>query len=249
MCDDIKVSIITPCFNSEKTIEKTLLSVLNQTYSNYEYIIVDGLSNDKTLDIIESYRNKFDGKLTLISEKDYGIYDAMNKGIRLAKGVLIGIVNSDDHYEEDAIEKIVSAYTGADYEVVYGMQRIVDDYGMEKSVVLYNHNFLKDQMITHPTCFITKKAYDKFGVYSMDYKSSADYDYMLKLHDEKEVKFTPVYSIISNFCIGGMSSSTVAFRETLKLKLNRGLISKKQYGYLIFKTRIYDVLHRRDKKK
>ena len=229
--NNLKVSIVTPCFNSKKTIEKTLNSVIKQSYKNIEYIIVDGASTDGTLDIIENYREKFTFDFKIVSEKDNGIYDAMNKGIRMATGDLIGIVNSDDYYEPDAVEKIVNAYSGSEFEVIYGMQRIVEAGGKEKAVVLYNHNFLSEQMITHPTCFLTQKTYEKFGVYSMNYRSSADYDYMLKLFDEKAVRFTPVYTIISNYCVGGMSSSTAAFRETLKIKRNRACISKKKYYY------------------
>ena len=103
-----KVSVITPCFNSEKTIRKTLDSVLNQTYNNYEYIIVDGKSTDGTLKIIEEYKTKFGEKLKFISEKDTGIYDAMNKGIAMASGDIIGIVNSDDFYCLDALENMVN---------------------------------------------------------------------------------------------------------------------------------------------
>ena len=229
--NNLKVSIVTPCFNSKKTIEKTLNSVIKQSYKNIEYIIVDGASTDGTLDIIENYREKFTFDFKIVSEKDNGIYDAMNKGIRMATGDLIGIVNSDDYYEPDAVEKIVNAYSGSEFEVIYGMQRIVEAGGKEKAVVLYNHNFLSEQMITHPTCFLTQKTYEKFGVYSMNYRSSADYDYMLKLFDEKAVRFTPVYTIISNYCVEGMSSSTAAFRETLKIKRNRACISKKKYYY------------------
>ena len=105
----MKFSIITPCFNSENTIERTLKSVLNQTYSMYEYIIVDGGSTDSTLDIIRSYKDFFGDKLKVISEPDNGIYDAMNKGISWATGDFVGIVNSDDFYEEDCLT-IVSSY-------------------------------------------------------------------------------------------------------------------------------------------
>ena len=101
------VSIITPCYNSEKTIEKTLACIEHQTYSNIEYIIIDGGSTDTTLERIESYRSRLPEKLVVLSKKDRGIYDAMNKGIRIAQGQLIGIVNSDDWYEPDTDRKSV----------------------------------------------------------------------------------------------------------------------------------------------
>ena len=120
---EFMVTVLTPCFNSVKTIEKTLECIEQQTYFNIEYIILDGGSTDGTLEVIERHREKLPRQFTLISEKDHGIYDAMNKGIRLAKGKLIGIVNSDDWYEKDTIENVVEAYQGEKYEVVYGMQR------------------------------------------------------------------------------------------------------------------------------
>ena len=97
------VTVITPCFNSEKTIRKTIESVLNQTYHNIEYLIIDGASTDKTVEIAKSYEQAFGGRMKIYSEPDKGIYDAMNKGIRLAGGELVGIVNSDDYYETDAV--------------------------------------------------------------------------------------------------------------------------------------------------
>ena len=104
---ELLVTVLTPCFNSGRTIEKTLTCIENQTYKNIEYIIVDGGSTDNTLELIKRHRSRLPEKLTVISEKDNGIYDAMNKGIRLAKGHLIGIVNSDDYYEKDTVEQIV----------------------------------------------------------------------------------------------------------------------------------------------
>ena len=103
----MKISIITPCLNSAKTIRQTIESVLNQTYHNIEYIIVDGASMDGTLEIIQEYEPQFQGRLHYVSEPDHGIYDAMNKGIRMSHGNVIGIINSDDYYEQDAVEKMV----------------------------------------------------------------------------------------------------------------------------------------------
>ena len=119
--EEIFVSVLTPCYNSESTIEQTLISIENQTYKNIEYIIIDGGSVDRTLALIEEHRNRLPQRITIVSEKDHGIYDAMNKGICLAKGQLIGIVNSDDWYEKDTIEQAVRHYQNHSYEVVYGI--------------------------------------------------------------------------------------------------------------------------------
>ena len=170
---EILVTILTPCFNSGKTIEKTLECIESQTYKNIEYIIVDGGSTDDTLAIIQRHKDKLPQDFKLISEKDNGIYDAMNKGIKLAKGQLIGIVNSDDSYELDTVEQVVTHFGNNRYEVIYGMQRIYLD-GEEKTVVIYHHEFLPQQMITHPTCFVTRETYEKFGVFDTQYHSAAD---------------------------------------------------------------------------
>lgn len=232
-----KFSIITVCFNSEKTIERTIISVLSQSYQDFEYIIVDGASTDGTLSIIKNYIKKYPDKIKLISEKDSGIYDAMNKGIRSASGDLIGIVNSDDYYEIAALENISRAYDGKKYEIVYGMLRTIKD-GKEVSVYIKNHQWLDEDMITHPTCFVTKAVYEDFGRYSLEYRYSADYEFMLRMHRNNQVIFKPVYKIISNFSLDGASGSIKGYMDTLKLKYRYNLISKKRYYFEIAKSKI-----------
>lgn len=244
---EILVTVLTPCFNSEKTIEKTLQCIAHQTYRNIEYIIVDGGSTDGTLAVIEQYRDRLPQRFQLISEKDNGIYDAMNKGIRLAGGQLIGIVNSDDSYETDTVEQIVNHFQGNPCEVVYGMQRIyLED--KEKAVVIYHHGFLPQQMITHPTCFVTKEAYEKFGMFDTQYRSAADYDLMLRYYKSDKVVFTPVYHVLSNFHLGGMSSSQTGVRENALVRLRHGYISKNKYRFIVAKSRLYELTGRMNRR-
>lgn len=242
--EDILVSVLTPCYNSIKTIKKTLECIENQTYQNIEYIMIDGGSTDGTLEVIEQHRSKLPERFTLISEKDNGIYDAMNKGIGLAKGKLIGIVNSDDWYEDDTVEQVVKHYQGNLYEVVYGMQRTFLN-GKEKATFIYHHDFLPEQMITHPTCFVTKDTYEEFGVFDLSYRSAADYDLMLRFFESKKVAFTPVMRVLSNFQLGGMSSSQVGVRENAKIRYKRGYMSKKKYYFVMIKSHIYEWLHKK----
>lgn len=252
----MKVTVITPCFNSEKTIEKTLESVLNQTYDDIEYIIIDGASTDRTLEIIKGYEDRFNSRFSegikIFSEKDNGIYDAMNKGIEKATGEIIGIVNSDDYYEKDAVENIVNARmqlfeeadnkaTALNYQILYGMERLLED-GKETAVVINNHENLLNQMITHPTCFVTKKLYEDKGKFNLDYKYSADYEFMLRMYKDSQVVFTPVYKIISNYALGGASGTAAAYMETMKLMHEYGSISDKQYKFLKLKNSIYKLL-------
>lgn len=237
------VTILTPCFNSAKTIEKTLQCIEKQTYANMEYIIIDGGSTDDTLDIINRHRDRLPQRFLLISEKDDGIYDAMNKGIKLASGELIGIVNSDDWYEPDTVEQVLKHYHHEKYQVIYGMQRTYMD-GREKATFIYSHEFLPEQMITHPTCFVTKAAYDDFGTFDLRYRSSADLELMLRFYDTKKVIFTPVMRVLSNFQLGGMSSSQTGVRESAKIRYERGYMSGKKYCFVILKSHIYEWIHR-----
>lgn len=238
-----KVSIITVCFNSSKTIRKTFDSVLHQTYEDLEYLVVDGASTDGTIEIIKEYESLFRGRMKWISEKDNGIYDAMNKGIRMSQGSLIGIINSDDYYESDAVEVMVNALTEEKYQILYGAMRTWKD-GEEESISIASHRFLKDRMINHPSCFVTKAVYEDFGGYDTQYRSVADYDFMLRMSEKDEVIFKPVYSIIANFSLGGMCSTGDAYMELEKMRRNRGMISVQQYRKICIRSFFYKIVVR-----
>ncbi len=236
-------TIITVCYNSEKTIERTLKSVLGQTEEDYEYLIIDGASTDKTLEIVRSYEERFNGRLKVFSEKDNGIYDAMNKGISLAQGKLIGIVNSDDYLEPDALSNIKEAYDGYEYEIVYGMLRNIRG-GKEICAYIKNHENLDEDMIAHPSCFVTKRIYDEFGNYSLKYRYSADYEFMLRMARNDKVRFVRVYKIISNFSIDGASASVDAYIDTMKLRHEYGLEGGFSYTFVLAKSKLHSVIKR-----
>lgn len=242
MNSDILVSVITVCYNSEKTITQTIESVLEQTYDKIEYIVVDGGSDDQTVDIIKKYAEASPDKIRWISEPDKGIYDAMNKGIRMATGTIVGIINSDDYYETNAVEQIVRHMQDNPYQILYGFTRALRD-GKEDSIFINSPEFLKNRMISHPSCFVSKKIYDDFGTYSLKYTSVADYDFMLRMQQKKEVKFVPVYKLIANFRTGGMSSTAKAYLDLVKLQKDYGIISKREYHSIKIKSAILDCLN------
>lgn len=239
-----KVSVVTVCYNSEKTIRRTIESVLKQTYTDYEYIIVDGASKDSTLTIVNEYSEAFGDKLRVISEPDDGMYFAINKGIKMANGELIGIINSDDWYEDDALEIMVNKYreNPQSYMVLYGLLKKYDEKDEWILMSIRSHNSLRSEMISHPSCFITKKLYDDIAVYDTKYRYVADYDLMLKLSEDKRVTFVPVFKLISNMKIGGISASGNAWLERVELQNHYGIIERTEYRKIMIKNRIHSLL-------
>ena len=199
-----KVSIITPCYNSEKTIRRTIESVLHQTYKNIEYIIIDGKSSDHTVDIIKEYADAMGGKIKYVSEKDKGIYNAINKGIRMSTGKLIGIINSDDFYELDTVQKAVENMDESPYQVIYGYCNAMK--GECTQLVKDSHHNLRACMIPHETCIITRRTYCKYGLYVEYLKIASDYELMMRLYETKKVRFKQIPEVLINYAIGGISS-------------------------------------------
>lgn len=226
-----KVSIITPCLNSERTIRQTIESVLGQTYSDIEYIIVDGGSEDNTLQIIEEYIPMFEGRLRYISEKDKGIYDAMNKGIKLSHGRIIGIINSDDYYESTAIEKVVNQYCKGCEQVIYGYCNILHSNNPIK-ICKDSHKNLYRNMIPHPACFVTREVYQRYGLFRTVFKIAGDYEFMVRIYN-KNVEFIHIPEVLANFRLGGVSSQKRTLIEKSTIKLLYGCISMKEYINLL----------------
>ena len=187
-----KISVITVCFNSKNTIINTFESILNQTIDvEFEYIIIDGGSTDGTLGIINNYRTKFNDrgiKTIVISEADKGIYDAMNKGINFATGDFIGLLNSDDFYELGTLETIkLAADLNPGVDIFYGLLRVLMSDGEELQIYRYNYeNYLAkigsgcESGAQHPTCFVKKSLYERIGNFDMQFRTAADYDFLLR---------------------------------------------------------------------
>lgn len=198
----MKISIITVCLNSENTIEKTIQSVLSQQYDDFEYIIIDGKSTDKTLEIIKKYSDEIS---IIVSEPDYGIYDAMNKGIALANGDIIGIINSDDWYESGVFDVVNKCFVESDAEVIYGNLNLINDDGYDRTLVPTDIKKIWYEMeIPHPTVFVKQEVYQKYGVFSLKYKIAADYELMLRYYSSG-VKFVYLNQTLANFRMDGIS--------------------------------------------
>lgn len=200
------VSIITIVLNGERHIEQTILSVLAEKQVNIEYIIIDGGSTDSTLDIIERYKNNID---VIISESDNGIYHAINKGINLAKGELIGIIHCGDYYFANAIFDCYRTYVATNADIIYGNMVIIDEKDTHEIKYLAKPDHLnlgKRMSIFHPSTFVTKKCYERNGIYDTSFKVAADYSLFLN-NFIAGVKFQYINVKVAAFRTGGLSSS------------------------------------------
>lgn len=216
------ISIITVVYNSAKTLEQTMLSVLKQSYPAKEYIIIDGGSTDGSVDIIRKYASQL---AYWVSEPDKGIYDAMNKGIAHAKGDLIGILNADDWYEPEILGEVADRYleTGKN-QVIHGMMRNFQKgsfYNITGNSILR----LRYDMIQHPTCFVPKKIYDTIGNFDTAYKYSGDYDLIMRCV-KSGIEFSFMEKILVNFRLDGASSKPQADVEMWKVRMKYRLISR-----------------------
>ncbi len=203
--DGPKITVITVTYNSADTLLKTMTSVLEQTYLPYEYIIIDGGAADGTLAVIDSAREGFDKKgirLLVTSEPDNGIYDAMNKGIGKATGDIIGIINSDDWYEPDALETVAAYYSKEPFDLFYADLRMVFPTGRTFVKHSKDSRYQTSRNWNHPTTFITRQVYDK-NKYRTD-SLHDDYDLILRLKKEG-VRTTVVNKVLANFTMSGVS--------------------------------------------
>jgi glycosyltransferase involved in cell wall biosynthesis len=216
MCGGLRVSIITVSLNSVNTIERTICSVIQQSYKNIEYIIIDGASTDGTQEVIKKYKDKI---AYYISEPDNGIYDAMNKGIDKATGDIIGIINSDDWYEKDVIEKIVNCFQSTCAELVYGKIWWILKDGDRKLIDVPLNQIWHCMAVPHPSVFVKHDIYIQHGMFNCEYDIAADYDLILRLYVEG-VKFVYLDEIIANLSFGGISST-----NTTKCAIETGKIS------------------------
>lgn len=210
----MKFTIITVCFNSEKYISDAIESVLNQTYSDIEYIIIDGNSTDTTIDIIKKYVPLFNGKLKWLSEKDKGLYDAMNKGIKLATGDVIGLINSDDLFiDKLAIHKVAELFKKNDsLDSVYADLFYVSEHNTSNIVRNWisgtQRKFKYGWHPAHPTFYIKKTIYDRFGLFDLSFRLAADFEIMLRFLDKHKISTTYLKDPLVKMRLGGETNKS-----------------------------------------
>ena len=229
------VSIVTVCYNSESTVRATIESVLAQTYGEIEYLIIDGASKDNTVAIAEEYKEKFAEKgyqYRIVSEKDNGIYDAMNKGINMATGELVGIINSDDWYEPIAVETAVNTYNEEPYDLFYADINLIKANGKTMVKKSKKDRFPTSRHWNHPTSFVTKKTYEELGAFRCE-GIHDDFDLFLRIRRAKK-KIVIKNVVLANFRTGGASNDKTFKKCVRRCKDRYRCYRNNKYSFLYF---------------
>jgi glycosyltransferase involved in cell wall biosynthesis len=212
----LKISIITACLNNADTLETAMQSVFEQDYPNIEYIVIDGASTDGTEALLEKHKNKIN---VLISEKDKGIYEALNKGLSKASGDVVGFLHADDFYTNNhVISKIAESFQKENTDCIYGDLQYVDRVNSVRMIRDWKSEpykaglFLKGWMPPHPTFFLKKKCYDEYGNYNTSLTISADYELMLRMLHKHKLKATYIPEVLVKMRTGGTSNRSLARR-------------------------------------
>ena len=246
------ISIITATFNSAKTLKDTIQSVLRQTNKDFEYLIIDGGSTDETIDIVKSYESEFSGRLKWVSEKDEGIYDAMNKGIKMASGDVVGILNSDDYFtSDDILQTVADAFKCQEIDAIYGDIHFIRDGNPQKCIRYYSSRMFRPFwlrfgfMPAHPSFYCKREIFDKAGLYSLDYKIGADYEMMVRLFKRLKIKTLYVNKDFVTMRTGGASNTNVRSRLTLieedvKACRENGIYTNRFFIMLKFLYKIFE---------
>ena len=209
----MKVSIVTATFNSAKTVKDTIESVLSQTYQNFEHIIIDGGSRDETMSIVKSYEPLYNGRLRYISEPDEGIYNAMNKGLKMASGDIVGTLNSDDFYADNTVlESIVAPFSDKSLECIFGKLNLVDEKDLTKVIresnsgAYYEKAFWKGWHPAHQTFYAKTDCYKKYGYFNETLKIASDFELLFRFLEKNKSKSKFIDKVLVLQRAGGAST-------------------------------------------
>lgn len=255
----MKISLITVTFNSAETLPDTIESVLRQDYDDYEYLVIDGGSKDATVDIIKQYEPRFGGKMRWISEPDKGMYDGINKGIRMATGDVVGIINSDDFYHRNDIFRIINSSfeENPGIQAIYGDVRFVTPDNLDKTVRYYSSAKFKPAkfrwgwMPAHPTFFTYRSNFDKFGLYKTDYRIAADYELLIRFlyTNHLPAKYIPVDFMkmrTGGRSTNGIKSNIVLNREIVRGCRENGIYTNMAMLFLKYFVKVFELIKTRD---
>lgn len=220
----MKISIITTTFNSGATVEDTFKSILAQTFKDIEYLVVDGGSTDNTLELIKEYEGLFEGKMRWISEKDRGVYDAMNKGVRMATGEVVGFLNSDDYYtSDDCLQCVVETFEKSDIEATYGNVHYVSAKTPDKMVRFYCSKHFRPSLMrlgfmpAHPSFYCKRWVFEKYGLFDTGYRIASDFELLLRFLFVNKIRAHYIAKDFVTMRTGGLSTSGLkSHRQIMK---------------------------------
>lgn len=243
------ISLITVTYNSGSTLFSTFQSILSQTYPDIEYIVIDGASNDGTVSVIQEFEPLFKGKLKWISEPDNGLYDAINKGLYMAIGEVVGILNSDDFFtKSDILEQVAQAFEMDNkLDAVYGDVHFVNSTDLTRPIRYYSSKIFKPSLMklgfmpAHPTFYCRKSCYEKYGLYKTDFKIAADFDLLLRFIYVHHIslKYLPLDMVtmrVGGASTNGLKSHVCIMKEHLRSFKENGL---KSNFFLLFLRYFY----------
>ncbi|MDD5707219.1 MAG: glycosyltransferase family 2 protein [Kiritimatiellae bacterium] len=249
------LSIITASFNSASVIETAIDSVLNQSLKDLEYLVVDGGSTDATTAIVRAHEARFDGRLRWLSEQDRGMYDALNKGICLATGDVIGILNADDFLATDHIlGQIAAAFDDPDVDCVFGNIRFVRDPDLGRTVRYYRAKHFRPWMLRfgfmppHPSFFARRELFERFGAYKTDYRISADYELLVRFLWVHRLRYRYLDLTTTRMRLGGVStrslkSTYVLNREIVKACRENGMFTALPLLFFKYLFKVFELLN------
>ena len=231
----MKISLITATYNSAATLKSTFKSVLSQTYTDIDYWVIDGGSTDGTIDIIKEYEAVFGGRMHYISEKDRGIYDAMNKGISRCTGDVVGILNSDDYFtSDDVLQNVAHTFSSNEtIDAVYGDIHFISDNNPDKIVRYYSSKMFRPFwlrfgfMPAHPSFYVRREVYEKYGLYDLQFRTSSDFEWMVRLFAKHHIRAKYLPMDFMTMRDGGESTSGME----AKRKVNNDIVgSLRKHG-------------------